>query len=531
MRAAGLLFIALTSCTGELVQRAVERTPVEPVVDPGPCVVSAVPSASSMQRLTQAQFTGIVQQLLSVQVDGALLPGDVKEGLFPSNGSTSVTADIAERYLVVAEAVADEVQAHAADYAPCASGEDHELCAGRFFDRFGRLVFRRAVDDGARGRYLALYRAEAAETDYAGGVSAMVAAALESPNFLYRLEPIPAGADPDTVTDYELDPVALANRLSFLVWNLGPDDALLTQAESEGLSADRITEQVQRMVADDSRKHTTAVFAEAWAGLDELPAAAGSPERLGGLSPALIPQLQQETWDFVDGVLKDPQGAFADLMTSSQTHPGALVLQEIYGAAAPQADQRSGLLTLPAVMFARAHSDQTSPVLRGKWLRENVLCLGVPPPPADVMAVVSAPSPDLTTRERSLQHRDDPSCAGCHALLDDVGFGFEHYDQYGRFRATESGKPIDATGELFGTDIDGPFDGALALGQKVAQSPLASQCFSKLWFRYALGREAKPSDACLVQHLADTMQPGQGGYPGLLRQLATSDVFRMRRAP
>lgn len=523
-----LTALLLTACTGNLVQK--EYAPRDPQTDPDqpkpPCVVSTELRPSSIQRLTQSQFASNVQSLLTLSIDAAGLPADVKEGLFPSNGSTSVTADIAERYLTVAEAVADQVEAHAMDYAPC-TGTDQQACARAFFQRFGRLAFRRTLEGADLQRYLALYDLERTEAGYAGGIRAMVEAALQSPKFLYRIEPIPAGTTPDDVDEYAIDSIALANRLSFLVWNMGPDDELLSQAESGALAGEAITEQVQRMLALEATKHTTAVFADAWAGLDDLAAAANSSDRLGPLPPEVIAAMQRETEGFIDGVLRSPDGTFAELLTAADTRPEALLTTKIYG----DAGQRSGLLTLASVLFTKAHSDQTSPVLRGKWLRENVLCSGVPPPPNDFVPTVSAPSPNLTTRERSMEHRDNPQCAGCHALLDDTGFGFEAYDQYGRFRSSEAGKAIDSTGKLVGTDVDGEFNGALELGLKLSTSKQATQCFGKHWFRYAFGREASTADTCLVEKMSQKMEAGAGGYAALVTTLATSDIFGRRKTP
>jgi hypothetical protein len=274
-----------------------------------------------------------------------------------------------------------------------------------------------------------------------------------------------------------------------MVWNSGPDDMLLTDAEANQLSSQRLVFHLERMLADDASKHAFDVFSDAWLGTEELLASAHSPGRLGSLPAQVVPALISESREFVSQILRKPSGTFAELMLSNTTTHDMVVATQIYelpaGAQAPRG--RLGILSLPAVMWSLAHANQTSPVLRGKWLSENVLCVGVPPPPADVVAMVSAPDPSKTTRERAEAHRADSRCSGCHTMLDGVGLAFEAFDQYGRFRSAESGRPID-----------GQFQGVSELGQRLSQSAQAHRCFAQHWFRYAFGRHSSAGDDCLV---------------------------------
>jgi Protein of unknown function (DUF1588)/Protein of unknown function (DUF1592)/Protein of unknown function (DUF1595)/Protein of unknown function (DUF1585)/Protein of unknown function (DUF1587) len=532
------------ACTGRVGGiNGIDPTPTTPGDPSKACKASDEIRPSAMQRLTRAQFSSIVTQWLAPEVTfAAQLPGDVREGLFASNGSTAVTRDIAERYLFVAEAIADNVKARAKTLAPCATNEKPEDCAATFIAKTGRLAFRRTLSDGERARYLKLFVQEAQATDYAGGIAALIEAMLQSPRFLYRLEPIPVGADPDSQEPYTIDAAALASRLSFLVWNMGPDDSLLSVAEAGRLQGDEIGREIERLLKDSRSQNSTAVFADAWAGIEDLDTAASSPERLGTLPAEVLTQMRDETRSFVDSVLRQSAsngGTFRELMTSTQTTASGVLAEKVYGLSAGvagelrqhAAGQRAGLLTQASVMFVRAHSDQTSPVLRGKWVQENLLCTGVEPPPANVLAKVGPPQPNQTTRERVLAHRENPGCASCHVKLDDVGFAFEKYDQYGAFRSTEAGKPIDDSGKMVETDFDGPVAGALELGAKLAGSADANRCFSKHWFRYAFGRQAEAPDACLVETMSQSTLASGGGYNALLRTIGSSAAFLRRRSP
>jgi hypothetical protein len=186
--------------------------------------------------------------------------------------------------------------------------------------------------------------------------------------------------------------------------------------------------------------------------------------------------------------------------------------------------QRGGLLTLPGVLASWAKAEQSSPVLRGRFVRERLLCETLAPPPGNVM--VTLPPPTFgTARDRLTQHSSDPSCAGCHRLMDPVGFGLEKYDAIGAFRNDENGRVIDARGAIVGSkDLDGPFDGALELGAKLAASPSVQACVARQWFRYALGRHEADADACSLAHIDAAFAAGH--LRELLVAITASDAFR-----
>src|SRR6185369_4586120 len=183
----------------------------------------------------------------------------------------------------------------------------------------------------------------------------------------------------------------------------------------------------------------------------------------------------------LDATYFGAQGNFKQLFTAPSEWLNA-TLAPIYGGTAPAdgftaqtlPDPRSGILTQPALLAILSHSDQTAPVIRGVFVRERFLCLDVPPPPPNLNPVPPKLDPSATTRERFRQHTEQPACSSCHALIDGVGFGFERYDQLGRYRATENGFDVDESGAVLfsgGATLDGPFAGAGALASRIAKSP------------------------------------------------------------
>ncbi|HRE91161.1 MAG TPA: DUF1588 domain-containing protein, partial [Myxococcota bacterium] len=193
-------------------------------------------------------------------------------------------------------------------------------------------------------------------------------------------------------------------------------------------------------------------------------------------------------------------------------------------------ERQAGLLAHASVLSATAHSDQTSPILRGLFVRERLLCqtFGAPPPDAGGLPPVD---PNATTRERFRQHTDNDACRSCHQYIDDLGFGFEHFDGVGRWRDTDQGQPIDARGNLndrecFGTNTDAPFEGLPALGRLVAESPTARACFAKQLARHTLGAFEK--DRCAMAELERRFDESGGGIKALVLDLVTSPTFTTR---
>ena len=191
--------------------------------------------------------------------------------------------------------------------------------------------------------------------------------------------------------------------------------------------------------------------------------------------------------------------------------------------------QRAGLLTHAALLATLAHQNQTDPVVRGKFIRESVLCSPVPPPPADLVIAAPEITPGSTTRERFRQHQESPACSGCHALMDPIGLGFENYDPVGQWRDMDNGQPVDATGEIIGTDVAGTFDGAIELSQKLANSDEVMGCFAKTWLRFALGRSEQDADVGALAVAGERFEASGFKMSELLVALTETKAFRHQR--
>jgi hypothetical protein len=244
---------------------------------------------------------------------------------------------------------------------------------------------------------------------------------------------------------------------------------------------------------------------------------------------------------FVESTLFDGPGTFASLLTSTATDVDA-TLAALYGVDAPPPGEwapvsldpaeRSGILTRAGFLARTAHAVHPSPVKRGVFVLARLLCVPPAPPPANVNTNPpdeGEPGQPKTNRERYAKHTAQADCASCHVTIDGVGFGFENYDALGRWRDLDNGEPVDASGELIGTDVDGSFDGAIELSQKLATSTQAHDCVVSQVYRYALGRGTTAADLCSLGDLRAQFAEASGDVHALLLAVVTSDAFRTRK--
>jgi hypothetical protein len=239
-------------------------------------------------------------------------------------------------------------------------------------------------------------------------------------------------------------------------------------------------------------------------------------------------------------VIFDGEGDLSTLFTAPYTMANAQ-LAEFYGVTGPSGAelekveldpaQRAGIFTHASVMAINAQSNQTSPVFRGKFVREKLLCQILPPPPDDIDINPPAVDPEATTRERYEAHTTDPACAGCHNMMDPIGFGFENYDAVGLYRTKEGTLPVDASGEVVGADdADGEFVGAVELAKQLAESDTVRQCVVTQWFRFGYGRAEEKADDCTMDVLNEAFAASEWKIEALLLALTQTDAFVYRRA-
>lgn len=500
------------------------------IVDAGP---------TELRRLTSDQYDNTVRDLLGIEdsLTEEFAP-DERVASFKSNivapDELQVKAyrDAAELAAEIATTKLDQM----VTCDPTAVGV--ETCTRTFVTDFGLRAYRRPLEPNEIDTLTGL--ALEAE-DFESGIRLAISAMLQSPFFIYHVEfgvdeGGPAGMLP--LTDYEL-----ASRLSYFLWNTMPDDALFAAANAGELSTtEGIRTQVERMLQDVRAEETIESFHLQWLGVDDLEHLEKDPSQYPDYTPALARAMKDDFSAFARYVFRERDGSFDALMTESVTLTNDPELLAFFGVQAPEGhvegdpislnkNERRGLITHPAFLAAHSHRDQSSPILRGVTIRTDVLCYDFGPVPADIDNSPPEVEPDSTTRERFAIHTADPTCAGCHAFIDPIGFGLEQFDAIGQFREFENGIAIDASGELTGTrDVNGPFEGGAELASLLGQSEQVGDCATRQWFRYALGRlEDREADACTTEQLSLAFDASGRDLRTLLTSIALSNAFRYRR--
>lgn len=507
---------------------------------PGGCAQKV--GASPLRRLTRTQYTHTIRDLLGIDTDVAEgFSSDEKIGAFYSNGIAPITDLGVEKYMDAAESLAEEAVADMDALLPCDPVDiGQNACVDAFIADLGRRAFRRPLRAEEREQMRDLFATAASEGGFDQGIRLIVQGFLQSPYFLYHVEIGEPDLDGDgfaALTQYEV-----ASRLSYFLWDSMPDDILLAAAEGDELrSAEDVRAQAERMLADPRAKDGIASFHLQWLGVDDMSTLEKDAEMFPGFDEALKDAMRAETADFADYVIREGDGTLETLLTAPFT-----VIDErmaaVYGVTLPpdhvpgepvmlDPTQRAGLVTHASLLAKYAHVDQSSPVHRGVIIRENFLCQTLPPPPENVDNVPPDPDPNATTRERFAEHTEDPACAGCHVLIDGIGFGFEHYDAIGAWRDMEGTLPVDASGEVLGTDeINGEFDGAVELANKLAQSTEVQECVATQWMSFALGRVPGEDDTCSTDDLIARFQDSGHDVRELVLALVETEAFRMRRS-
>jgi hypothetical protein len=496
-----------------------------------------VPGPAESRLLTRLQYDNTVRDLLGdTNAPARDFPAENTLLGFGNNADAHrASLLLAERHLSAAEGVAARTVARGVDaLLPCDAGDRSEACVVRFITEFGYRAFRRPMLPEESQPMLELFRAGSAEWGFDKGLELVLQAFLQSPQLLYRTESL-SSSNAGRVGDggaVLLDSYQVASRLSYFLWNTMPDAELFAAADAGQLTdIDTVRAQAERMLDDDRARQTIADFHEQWLGMSQfagLTRVVPGTDVTNGLNASWADSLAR----FVQHAFWDEGGNVATLLGSTSVFVDES-LAALYGVEPGefQDPNRAGILTQPGLMSLLAHAEQSAPVQRGKFVREQLLCYQLPPPPPDVDTTPPDPDPNATTRERFRQHSADARCATCHRLLDNVGFGLEAFDHLGRFRAEENGIPIDATGVLLDSgdaSLDGPFDGALELAGRLGTSAEVEACLATQWFRYSMGRAEQGVDTCSLQQVKSEFASSGGDFRRLLIALATTDAFRFR---
>ena len=417
---------------------------------------------------------------------------------------------------------------------PKAPGEE-ESCARHILSTLMRRAYRRPVVDADLRTPMELYQSARAEGDFDAGIEMALSAVLVNPQFLFRIEADPPGVAPHSA--YGVPDVPLASRLSFFLWSSIPDDELLDLAERGELRKDEVLErQVRRMLADPRSRSLVSNFAGQWLHLRNLESITPDLRLFPDFDDNLRQAFRRETELLFANIVREDRSVL-ELLKSDHTYLNERLakhygIPHIYGSHFRRVElgddsMRGGLLRQGSVLTVTSYATRTSPVIRGKWILENLLGTPPPPPPANVPALKdNTVSSSLSVRERLAQHRADVACAGCHKLMDPVGFSLENFDAVGRWRTLEEGRPIDSTGGL----PDGSrFEGVTGLERALLKRPeLFVRTLTEKLLTFALGRGVEPFDAPAIRKIVRDAHEKDDRFSSLIVGIATSIPFQMR---
>jgi hypothetical protein len=498
--------------------------------------------SSPLRRLTNVEYANTVRDLFGDQLPPLPeQPSDaVVEGSFENDALALGPSDVRiARY----EAAAMDLGEFAATNGqardrilPCNPSDDPSACGREFVESFGRRAFRRPLESAEAQRWVDYFEEQRVAIDFDAAVQLTVAAMLQSPQFLYRLEEQASPADDGQL---ELTPYELASRLSYFLWESMPDDELLAAADADQLqTAEQIEAQARRMLEDDRARKTIRNFHRQWLYLDRVLGEDKVQDQFPMWGSAAKQSAREESLRFVENLVLEG-GTVADLLTSNVAYVDD-VTAELYGVTAPvepwsevllDPAERGGILSRIAFLAGHAHEANGSPPLRGVFVMDRILCEPRLTPPANADISVPEADPNLgpmTNRDLFEQRVAPPSCQGCHVRIDGFGYGFEEYDAAGLYRTEDNGLPVDASGYAAGIGNDADYDGAVELQGLLAESDVVQDCVVKQWFTYAYGRIMEPADTCQVEALQAEFANTGGTIIELLIDLVTRPEFRLR---
>jgi len=501
-------------------------TDAGPTLTNGP-VPEVTPAAPTLRRLTTSQYHNAIVDLLGpdVLLPTSLEPDIQVEGLLSVGaGVASVSSWGVERYESAAISLAEQA-VEQGTLTDC----DSTACVDDFVADFGRRAWRRPLTEDEVSTLAEVIDWIADDSgDFETSLVYGTAAMLQSPHFLYRKEH-GSSDQGGPLSDFEL-----ATRLSFFVWNTTPDEELLDAAEAGELSTDAGLEEQARRLMEDERAvdGVRNLFTELYTlyALDDLDK---DPLVFTHASADLGPAAREETLLLVENLLLHEGGDFRDLFTSERSYVDRR-LASLYRVGAPseeghgevwfeRSDGRRGLLGHASVLAQYSHATGSSPTLRGKFLRTTVLCHTIPPPPGDVDTTIpEADNSSPTMRDRIAIHLEDPACASCHSLLDPIGLGLENFDGIGRWRDTENGETIDASGDLDGAAWETPWE----MAATVRNHPDLGPCFTTRLYDYAVGRPSGEGEEDLEDWLAVEFEISGYAVPDLMLSTVMSPGFR-----
>ncbi len=493
-----------------------------------------VPGPRSLRRLTGAQLTATVRDLFADPnvptakvFDDALVLGfkrDADKLMVRGLGAQQIM-DYAEE--VATWAVTNKLTA----LSSCQQMD--APCRKQFVASFGKRAFRTPLTSAQMTSYEMLFSAESSFLD---GVEAVVAAMLQSPHFLYRSElGQPKNGDQSS---FALTSHEVASGLSYLILGSMPDAELMAAADAGELKTQtQIDKQVQRLLESQRSQDIVAEFMVDWLELGHLQSAVKNDKSVE-FDAALKADMLAETRAFVVDNFRN-NGKLADLFSAKHTFVNSKLssLYRINGAIGDSfsrvtladGQRDSGILAHGSVLAGHANATGSSPTFRGKLVRTRLLCQDLPPPPANLDTMLKPPGSVATTRERFEQHSTDPACAGCHNVMDPIGYAFEHYDGFGRRREQENGVNINARGKV--ADVQGgdvEINGLADLNNFLSTSPDVQKCMVRFWSYFAFGKSSWSQDACTYEAVESEASKEGFGNAAMIRALTRAPHFTAR---
>ncbi|RYZ05838.1 MAG: DUF1592 domain-containing protein [Myxococcales bacterium] len=556
--AAWLSIVTLAACTAR-VEGPVEVTPPgsgasssggsssaagSGGVGVGAAAPATDPGRVTLHRLNRVEYGNTLRDLIGAPTTVADdLPIDDRGSGFDNMADVLTVSPLhvsvfhAAAKKVAADALADPARRASVVTCDLAQGE---ACMSQVLKGFAERAWRRPVTEGELTRLQNVVGTARTSGDSAEvGLGLALRAVLLSPHFVFRVELDP---EPTSATPHPLSPYELASRLSYFLWSSMPDAALFQAAQSGALSdPTALSAEARRLLADPRARALVDNFAGQWLHLRAIDGLQPDPTLFPDVDAPLLRAMKEESERLFSDIAFQ-RAPLLDLLTASYgyvndrlaSHYGlpAVGSNELTRVDLSNNAQRDGFLTHGGFLSLTSHVNRTSPVVRGKWVMDELLCAAVPAPPPDVnlAAVSMAKEQGLTQRQALEQHRADPKCFACHTLMDPIGLGLENYDAIGVYREQDAGHPIDASGQLPSGE---GFSGAKQLSALIAGKPEFLRCAAKKLYTYALGRPPVDApghmDATTLANLNTALAENQYAFDELLVRIVTSAPFTSRR--
>jgi hypothetical protein len=517
---------AATADTSAVLDVATEAAAPDAAPDVRVACSTPLAGPSAARALTNSEYDRTVRDLLQDASGPASgFTDDQRIGVFRVAPANQLSDMRIAQMAATAEQLAQNALARLSSLLPCDPAAGEDACAKQFVTTFGLRAFRRPLTADEATEFFRTYAGARPSSDFAHGIAAVIASMLKSPHFYQIEEARTPGLAP-------LEPYRMASRLSYFIYRSMPDPPLFDAAAAGKLATpEDIASQALRML-DNPKAHDGVVeFFSEWLGLDTM----GDLFKNDSVTfdfVTLRGYMRTETTSFVESVffgsrkwnalLESPETFLNEPL--AQLYEAAPITGLAFQKATLDMKTRGGILTQASILSLTGTAVESSPTLRGLFVRQRLLCQEIPPPPANIPPLPPL-APGQTNRERYEVMTKEPVCGACHQLMDGIGYGFEQFDAIGRFRTLDNGAPVDSSGMLTQTDVDGPFTGARELSTKLVSSKTAKECIATQWFRFALGRMETEADACSLATAKNALS-STGDLRELVIAIATSDAFR-----